>query len=169
MSEEDAPAELVTVRLIGMPLAIQARSAEHQDGLRREFRMLVEQGQADRASVPGRLIALAAELDRRFQSFGAAGRAEIEAAAGRGDASIDLTLEAPRAIGAAARDFGRMLEEADEYCRAGEHLLTLASPADVVDFRNWVLAELEHQAEGGRPVPWPEYKAGVGTGETHAG
>lgn len=170
MREEDAPAELVTVRLIGMRLDMQARSAEHQEGLRREFRMLVEQGQADRESVPGRLVALAAELDRRFQSFGAAGQAEIEAAAGRGEATIDLSLAAPRTIGAAAREFGRMLEEADEYCRAGEHLLTLAAPADVVEFRKWVLAELERQAEGGRPISWSEYRSGgVRAGETFAG
>jgi hypothetical protein len=166
---DESPPELVTIRLIGVPLDIQVRSSEHQDGLRREFRMLVEEGRADSSSVPGRLVALAAELDRRFQAFGAAGRAEMEAAIARGDASVDLTLEVPRAVGPAARDFGRMLEEADEYCSAGEHLLTLCTPPDIVVYRNWAIDELVHQAEGALPIPWPAYRAAAGEGEQQTG
>lgn len=162
---DESPPELVTISLIGVPLDLQVRSSEHQDGLRREFRMLVEEGRADSGSVPGRLVALAAELDRRFQAFAAAGRAEIEAAIARGDDSIDLALEVPPAIGPAAREFGRMLDEADEYCSAGEHLLTLCTPPDVVVFRNWALDELIHQAEGALPIPWHAYQAAAGAGE----
>ncbi len=165
---DESPLELVTIRLIGVPLDIQVRSSEHQDGLRREFRMLVEEGRADSSSVPGRLVALAAELDRRFQAFGAAGRAEMEAATARGDASVDLTLEVPRAVGPAARDFGRMLEEADEYCSAGEHLLTLCTPPDVRVYLNWAIDELVNQADGALPIPWPSYKAAAGEGEQQA-
>lgn len=156
---DESPLELVRITLVGLPLGLQVKASEHQDGLRREFRMLVEEGQADPGSVPGRLVALAADLDRRFQSFGAAGRAEIEAAIARGDDSVDLTFDIPPTIGPAAREFARMLEEADEYCSAGEHLLTLCTPPDVVMFRNWVLDELTHQSEGALPIPWPAYKA----------
>jgi hypothetical protein len=166
---DESPSDLVTIRLIGVPLDLQVRSSEHQDGLRREFRMLVEEGRADSASVPGRLVALAAELDRRFQAFSAAGRAEMEAAIARGEDSVDLTLEAPRAVGPAARDFGRMLKEADEYCSAGEHLLTLCTPPEVVVYRNWAIDELVHQAEGASPTPWPEYRAAAGEGQQQAG
>jgi hypothetical protein len=157
-----SPDELVEVELIGVPLDRQLASSEHQDGLRREFRMLVEQGQADPSnSVPGRLIALAANLDRRFQSFGAAGREAIDAAVARGETSIDLKFEVPAAIGPAAEEFGAMLEEADEYCSAGEHLLTLRTPPEVVDYRNWALQELINQPKGAKPMPWPEYLAKV--------
>lgn len=158
---EGNPADLVTIRLIGVPLDIQVRSSEHQDGLRREFRMLVEEGRADSASVPGRLIALAAEFDRRFQAFAAAGLAEMEAAIARGDSTVDLILEVPRAVGPAAREFGRLFEEADEYCSAGEHLLTLRAPKDVVAYRNWAIDELVRQSEGAPPIPWPAYHAAV--------
>lgn len=168
MTDESQP-ELVTISLIGLPLDIQLRASEHQDGLRREFRMLVEEGRAEQGSVPARLVALAAELDRRFQAFSAAGRAEMEAAIARGDASIDLKLDVPPAIGPAAREFGRMLEEADEYCSAGEHLLTLCTPPDLVVFRRWALDELIHQAEGALPIPWPAYKAAAGEREQQAG
>lgn len=166
---DESPPELVTINLIGVPLDIQARSSEHQDGLRREFRMLVEEGRADQGSVPARLVALATELDLRFQSFSAAGRAEVEAAGVRGDASVDLTLEVSPAIGPAAREFGKMLEEADEYCSAGEHLLTLRTPPDIVMFRNWALDELIHQADGALPIPWPAYKSAAGDRKQQAG
>lgn len=156
---DESPLELIEVSLLGLPLDIQVKASEHQDGLRREFRMLVEEGQADAGSVPGRLISLAADLDRRFQAFGAAGRAEIEAAIARGDATVDLEFAVPREIGPAARQFATLLEEADEYCSAGEHLLTLCTPSDVVSYRTWVLDELVRQAEGEAATPWPEYKA----------
>ncbi|MEX0790854.1 MAG: hypothetical protein WD178_08785, partial [Actinomycetota bacterium] len=158
LMDESLP-ELVTIRLIGIPLDLQSSASEHQDGLRREFRMLVEEGQADSASVPGRLITLAADLDRRFQAFGAAGRAELEAAVARGESSVDLTLEVPPAIAPAARNFGDLLEEADEYCSAGEHLLTLRTPPEVAAYRNWVLDELVRQVEGKEPISWPEFRA----------
>lgn len=158
---DEISSELVTVKLIGIPLDIQSAASEHQDGLRREFRMLVEEGHADSASVPGRLVALAADLDRRFQSFAAAGRAELEAAAARGETSMDLALEVPTAIAPAARDFGDLLEEADAYCSAGEHLLTLRTPPEVVAYRNWALGELVRQAKGSEPIPWPEFRAGA--------
>ncbi len=169
MSENGEALELVEMYLMGIPLELQVRSSEHQEGLRREFRMLVEQGQADSSSVPGRLVALAADLDRRFQSFGASGRADMEAAIARGDASVDLVFAVPRAIGPAVREFGRMLEEADEYCLAGEHLLTLTTPPDIVEFRNWALEELINQAEGAPPIPWPVYKARLHATESPAG
>jgi hypothetical protein len=157
-----SPDELVEVELIGIPLDLQLASSEHQDGLRREFRMLVEHGQADASnSVPGRLIALAANLDRRFQSFGAAGREAIDAAAARGETSIDLKFSVPAAISPAAEEFGAMLEEADEYCSKGEHLLTLCTPPEVVDYRNWVLQELINQPKGAKPTPWQEYLAKI--------
>ena len=166
---DESPPDLVTISLIGVPLDLQVRSSEHQDGLRREFRMLVEEGRADSASVPARLVALAADLNRRFQAFGAAGRAEMEAAIARGESSVDLTLQVPRAIGPAARDFGRMLDEADEYCSAGEHLLTLCTPPDVRTFLNWVLDELVHQADGALPIPWQAYRAAACEGQKQAG
>ncbi|CAN5763998.1 hypothetical protein BH23ACT12_BH23ACT12_18600 [soil metagenome] len=156
---EESPPELVTIQLLGIPLDIQSAASEHQDGLRREFRMLVEGGHADPASVPGRLVTLASDLDRRFQSFGAAGRAELEAARARGDASVDLTFQVPPAIAPAVRSFGDLLEEADKYCSAGEHLLTLRSPPEVVAYRNWVLGEFARQAGGKEPISWPEFKA----------
>jgi hypothetical protein len=47
-----------------------------------------------------------------------------------------------------------LLDGADECCRAGEHLLTLAAPAPVVAYRRWLLDEIATQAAGGPATPW---------------
>jgi hypothetical protein len=36
----------------------------------------------------------------------------------------------PAGVGPAAQQLGDMLDEADEYCRRGDHLLTLAAPRE---------------------------------------
>ena len=46
------------------------------------------------------------------------------------------------------------LDAADDFCREGEHLLTLASPDDVVAYRRWFLDEFVHQVAGDPPRPW---------------
>jgi hypothetical protein len=51
-----------------------------------------------------------------------------------------------------------MLDEADEYCRQGKHLLTLASDDELVRFRWWFLDQIIDQAAGKPPVAWPDYK-----------
>jgi len=63
----------------------------------------------------------------------------------------------PASAGAAAAALRDLMDEADEYCQQGEHLLTLTSPEDVTAFRRWFLDEFERQCGGADPVPWPEY------------
>lgn len=48
-----------------------------------------------------------------------------------------------------------LLTEADKYCRAGQHLLTLAAESDVTRYRQWYLQEFVRQVAGGPPLPWP--------------
>ena len=152
---DETPPDLVEVQLLGVPVQLQQRASEHNDGLRREFQLLVEQGHVDPSSVPARLVLLAADLDRRFQRFTNEVRAEFNDAARRGKSVVDAKLKLPREVGAAAQQFKALLAEADAYCAAGEHLLTLAASGDVVAFRNWVLDELTRQIDGQEPAPWP--------------
>lgn len=156
LTEEDSPPQLIEVRLLGIPLALQQRAAEHNDGLRRECQLLVEQGHVDPSSIPARLVALAADLDRRFESFTASSRSELEKAVERGEVAADLSIRVPSAVKPAAAQFKELLAEADAYCETGEHLLTLAPTADIVAFRNWVLDEFIQQADGRDPIPWAE-------------
>jgi hypothetical protein len=52
-----------------------------------------------------------------------------------------------------------LLDEADEFCRAGDRLLTLAAEPELVAFRHWYLGEFWKQVEGAEPVSWPDFQA----------
>jgi hypothetical protein len=52
-----------------------------------------------------------------------------------------------------------MLDEADEFCRQGKHLLTLATPPDLRRYRQWFLGEFVAQIGGRPPTPWPLFAA----------
>ncbi|HEV2760547.1 MAG TPA: hypothetical protein VGV86_13360 [Acidimicrobiales bacterium] len=147
---------LVEVRLVGVPLEIWQRSQEHTDGLLREFALIVQDSEA-RAATPGRLLALVQELRAGYGEFSAAQRLQMEAALERGEADIDLTYRVPPAVAGVAQALVELLDEADQYCRQGDHLLTLATPPDGVRFRRWFVGEFVNQVGGAPPVPWREY------------
>lgn len=152
--EVAGPVASVPVVLRDLPLALARRSDEHQADLLREFALLsLDPG--DSAEVPRRLLALVAELEERYSEASAAvdrGRSEAEA---RGERSTDLVVTVPGSAAASSRRLLALLEEADDYCRSGEHLLTLESDPEVVAFRRWYLGEFAAQVEGGAPTPWP--------------
>jgi hypothetical protein len=154
--ERVVPDELVEVRLIGLPLEVWQRTQEHVDGLLREFALIVQDAEA-RAAAPGRLLSLVEELSAGYGSFSEEQRREMEAALERAERSIDLTYEVPPAAAGAARQLGDMLDEADDYCRRGDHLLTLATPPDELRFRHWFISEFVDQLGGAPPTPWADY------------
>ena len=58
------------------------------------------------------------------------------------------------------RQLGALLEEVDDFCRSGQHLITLATPPESLAFRRWYLNEFIAQMERHEPpVPWPDYVA----------
>ena len=154
-------AELYEVRLIGFPLALHARGVEHHEELMREFQLLAIDPPTSTPGhqVPQRLIELVTELTRNYGAFTDAVDAEREAARARGEESVDLTYRVPAYATEAVDRLDRMLAEADEFCRAGERLLTLATPPDAAAFRRWYLGEFTAQIGGTEPTPWPVYAA----------
>lgn len=146
------PHELVEVRILHIPLDVHRITAEHQDGLQREFAMIAET--ADRESVPVRLFALIDELNASFQAFGAGAQAQLEEAVEQGATTIDLVYRIPAAVSVGAQRLVDMLDEVDDFCRRGEDLLTLVSPPVVVAYREWFLGEFIRQVEGEPPQPW---------------
>lgn len=152
MTELPGSGELAEVHLVGLPLDEQRIAAEHFDELLREFALI---GDRVDSAVPKRLLELRAVLLRDFGSFTAGARDEMDAAAARGDATIDLRYVVPPAAATAAADLGRLLDEADDFCRGGQHLLTLATPARALRFRRWYLGEFARQIAGEPPQPWP--------------
>lgn len=144
-------AELVTVRLLGIEVALQQRAAERNDTIRRELTLL---GLADVDGVPKRLVEVSAELAERFEGFAAGPRERLAEAIERGERTIDLVYELPPEAADAAEVLGSLLDEVDAFCRQGD-LVTLASEPELVRYRHWFLAQVVDQIRhGADPVPW---------------
>lgn len=151
--DEDA---LVEIRLVALPVPLYRLTAEHTDELLREF-ALIEDLHRETGGVPGRLADLMHQLQQRFGAFAAQPRASLQEALAGGVQALDLTYHVPPELGEGALALGRLLDEADEFCRSGEELLTLASPPDALAFRRWFLGEFVAQIGGAPPTPWPQW------------
>jgi hypothetical protein len=155
--------ELVTVRLLGLPVELHARAAEHGEELQREFVLIADRLQhaTGPADMPRRLLALISSLQGRYGGFGVEQEDLLDKAIRSGRPALDLVFRVPSEVAEGAAALGAMLDEADEYCREGRHLLTLATPPDLVAYRRWYLQEFIDQIAGQPPKPWPDV-AGAG-------
>ena len=155
MSEHDQTLAVVEMRRI--PVALQARATEHAEELQREFVLIAEglQHTESSSALPRRLLDLVDVLRREFGGFTAEQEDAFDEALRTGVRTVDLTFRVPPAAAEAAIALGQMLDEADEYCREGRHLLTLATPPELVAYRRWYLEQFVDQLAGGAPTPWP--------------
>jgi anti-anti-sigma factor len=140
------------VQILQLPVAVHVRAAAHMDDLQREFELIRRSD--NEADVPRRLQALIEELEERFGGVGEQPNEQLRAAAEQGDETVDLTYLVPAEIGDACDRLLELLDEADEFCRAGRHLLTLATPPESLAYRRWFLGEFIRQAQGEAPQPW---------------
>jgi anti-anti-sigma factor len=146
-------ADLVSVRLEKLPIEIWQRASAHQEAIQREFDIL--RAELPEGSAPNRLHALIEEYESRFGASTAATRTDLIEAAKRGDKEVDVMFDVPFDAAEAARQLLRTLDEVDDFCRAGERLLTLATPPEAVAFRRWFLGEFPRQIEHGlQPRQW---------------
>jgi hypothetical protein len=153
----DAPAgaeQTRSVRIIGLPVPLWAKAQEEVDDLFREFALIALGDRPGDRELPQRLGAILQELSQRYGHIGGTQEARLQQASEEGLAEIDLVYEVPTDIRGAVRGLGDLLEEADEYCRRGRHLLTLASSEDARAFRCWFLEEFERQVDGEAPTSW---------------
>jgi anti-anti-sigma factor len=147
---------LIEVHLLELPIEIWTRFTAHLEAIQREFDIV--KADLPRSSVPHQFSDLLAELDLRYAGIGDPTRQELYAAAERGESQIDLVYRVPLDVAGATRRLEKMLNAVDEYCRVGERLLTLATPPDLVAFRNWSLGEFRRQLEQGlEPMPWSHF------------
>ena len=147
---------LVDVRLTNFPLDLWLLAQEHADGVIREFTLIAHERAGGHAvDLPRRLVAIVDELSARFGGIGDQAEAARDAAIERGERYVDLRYRVPAAVGEAARHLGDVLDEADEYCRRGQHLLSLATPPEAAAFRRWFIDEFVRQTAGAPPQPWP--------------
>lgn len=160
--------DLVDIQILRLPVPVLRRAAEHSDALLREFRLILERRPGEGRTIPGRLLALVDEVDGRYSGFNTGADTDLQLAYERGADLLDLSYRMPADVGAAAARLDALFDEADDYCRAGEDLLTLAAPRDAVAVRKWFLREFSRQAAGAAPKAWPEspwFTPGAGVGE----
>jgi hypothetical protein len=150
--------ELVEVRILSLPVPILQEAREHGDGMMREF-ALIQLSESGHQGVPRRLLEVADELKDRFSGFTAGTDAELAAAEASAAMEVDLVYRVPADVSEGCIRLKSLLDEADDYCRAGQHLLTLVTPAEAVAFRVWFLEEFVRQVAGEDPVPWPAWRA----------
>ena len=84
-----APIEVV---IRGFPLRLYLDLQQHNDALMREFALIAEDAVED---VPGRLLALARDLQRHFAEATGTIRAQIAAAVAEGRTTTDLLMPVP--------------------------------------------------------------------------
>jgi hypothetical protein len=150
---------LVDVYLVGIPVAVSQQAGEHFEELSREFMHLAHADEAVRHDVPGRLLDLSDDLRRRFSGFTTANDAALEQAAAEGAATIDLHFRIPPEAGPAAAELAVLLDEADEYCAAGDYLLTLTTPPTALAYRRWYIGQFVDQLAGAAPVAFADWQA----------
>lgn len=140
------------VRLVGMPVRLWTRTAEHHDALQRELALLALDD--DAPELPRRLTALLHELRDSYGGSSSRDERQRADATERGLDTIDLEYEVPASVREAAQRLTTMLDEVDEFCANDSLLLTLASTPEERDFRHWYCDEFVRQIEGEEPRPW---------------
>jgi hypothetical protein len=149
---------LLTVRVVGLPVALMARAQQQSDELVRELTLIAEglRQKGGTSELPSRLVTLVGRLSSQYAPFTSEQEQQIARAVASGASTVDLTYRVPQGAAVAARQLGEMLDEADDYCREGRYLLTLATPPDLVAYRQWFLDQFVEQAAGARPRPWSD-------------
>jgi hypothetical protein len=161
------PDELVPVHLLDLPVRIAAAADEHFTELHREF-MLIASSTEDDHHVPARLLALVMSVTVDYAGLNEEATRRLEQAIADGETSLaDHVLRLPPSAGGAAQALSDILDEAEEFCRDGHHLLTLAAPPDVVAYRHWYVEQIQLQLCGEDPVPWSRSRQAASLRQYH--
>jgi hypothetical protein len=158
-TDEALTDDLITVEIVGLPVDVQFEAQQQNDELTRELVLVAEQlrQEGDSAALPVRFVELVSTLSTRYSMFTAEQEQQLRTAIESGADRLDMTYRVPRSAAAAAAHLGDILDEADDYCRRGRLLLTLATPEKLVTYRRWFLDQFVSQAAGGPPVAWADY------------
>ncbi|MGH3744351.1 MAG: hypothetical protein ACRDTP_05780 [Mycobacteriales bacterium] len=136
-----------TVDLVGGPAGLREFSIERTHDLTREFRLARTRASRGGSDLPDRFLALVDRL------WGAADGREalVDPPEQRGGA---VRLELPLGAEHDALALATLLDEADDYCRAGA-ALTMPRPPEVVRLRWWQATEAVRQRHGLAATPFP--------------
>jgi hypothetical protein len=162
----DPRSQLTSVAIRGFPLEVYLASQQHSEALLREFAFIVKGG-GDQSELPKRLLDVVDAVQERLAGLNTHVERILEEAVARGDAEVEFEIVVPRRLARGVDDFAALLDEVDDYCRAGE-LLTLATPPRVRAFREWYLGEFTRQLGGAEPTTWQAWNDSRGEGATRS-
>lgn len=156
--EHDSSAgDLVRVTLLEVPVQVWGRTDDEVNDLMREFALIVLNRDRHHSDVPSQLMELIKELQMTYGSLGHEQALRLERARAEEEPVIDrLDYFLPAGSQGDIRRLGDALDAADDYCRQGTLLLSLASSPVAKAFRDWLLEEFVTQLDGGAPTPWPQ-------------
>jgi len=151
MATAGEPEELLTIRLLRMPVQVFAHFRNNYNELRRELRLL--------SLAHGNDYPVARELSDLFlqveqERRQADGVGELDRAVADARDVADLEYLVPSSSPASMGRMLEMLEEADRFCRE-QRLLVLAASPQQLALQRWYLGEFVRQAAGEEPTPWP--------------
>ncbi len=143
------------LELLNFPVERFQRAQQHAAGVQRELDVLRVDAEAA-GHVPRRIDEIFAELDSRFTGYRATMDTLgvlIEQGTEHADVVIPILGEGEERAAAieALRD---LLDEVDSYCEAGDQLLTVVTPPDLLEFRRWLFDEVIGQLRGAPPNAW---------------
>lgn len=149
----DTAPELREVVWLDVPTATFLASLRHLEDLTHELRLVDAGARSGVVDVPPALASTIGAILDAYQAPQSDVWQQTVQAAEAGRERLDITLRLPSSAVDAARRLVRLLEEADELCRAGT-LMTIPASEAVVEIRRWTCAELERQVlHGARPAP----------------
>jgi hypothetical protein len=155
VADGDPAAELVHVRILGLPIELVERTRLHYEALRRELTLIALSPPDSKQSLPPGLLAIVEQMNERFSTLTPGEATKIDTARTRGDTTVDLEFDVPRSAGPESAALAALIDDADGFARDGT-LLTLAAPPECVAFRRWYLDEFARQVDGHAPIPWGE-------------
>ena len=151
--------DLVEVVLLHLPVGLWLRSTEQSEALQREFALVA----ADPHDVPARLLHVVATVQAKYGQPDSPQEQQLYDALDSGRPVLErLVYQVPTVIGEVAQQLAQIFDEADAFCRAGRHLLTIAADDEIVRFRWWFLDQFTDQTAGRPAVAWPDYRPGSG-------
>jgi hypothetical protein len=161
--------EMVSVTLLEVPVEVWSRADDEAKDLMREFALIALNRDRSEPDVPTQLMNLIEELQQSYGSLGREQEIRFSRARSEQEEVIDrLDYLLPKGSDHDIRRLGEKLDQADDYCRSGQHLLSLASTPSAKAFRNWFLGEFEAQLNGADPIPWPRSPHAVAAREVVA-
>ena len=144
------PGDLVTIRLLGMPVEMFSHLRRHFNELGRELRLLAI-SDPDRYPIAVEFAETYLQIEHERRQV--LGLQDLDDALDAGKETVDLVYKAPPTAPASMARVGELLEEI--YRTFGDDTLLAVRPStELMSLQRWYLGEFSRQVAGHRPLPW---------------